>query len=210
MTTPRSNCITSSIAGYIVYAELGSIVQQLTSHPEVRAKLAAEIASKAPSGPLSLETLMAMPYLLQVVNEVKRLCPIVPAVSAKRKRRASRRVSVPAGWMVMWAVTPSHGRAERVHESDCIRSRSFLAGARRGQTSRARLRAAGAGPATGHRCPGLDSRRTSWKSSRLVLLRGYTWELPPQNYESRFQQDAAGAEGRVAGVGCARSDVRVA
>src|SRR5947207_12193691 len=38
------------IAGYIVFAELGSIAQQLTAHPDVRARLAAEISAKAPSG----------------------------------------------------------------------------------------------------------------------------------------------------------------
>src|ERR1700741_2120729 len=37
------------IAGFIVYAELGAIVQQLTAHPMVREKLAAEIVAKAPS-----------------------------------------------------------------------------------------------------------------------------------------------------------------
>jgi len=68
------------IAGFIVYAELASIVQQLTAHTDVRARLATEIEAKSPSGPLTIEKLMDMPYLLQVVSEVKRLCPIVAAV----------------------------------------------------------------------------------------------------------------------------------
>src|SRR6266545_1498875 len=60
------------IAGFIVYGELGAIVRQLTLHPEVRARLAAEIAARAAAGALTPEMLAGMPYLLQVVNEVKR------------------------------------------------------------------------------------------------------------------------------------------
>src|SRR5215212_4076460 len=48
------------IAGFIVYAELGAMVQQLTKHLEVRARLTEEIASRAASGSLTLEALAAM------------------------------------------------------------------------------------------------------------------------------------------------------
>jgi len=177
------------IAGFIVYAELGSIVQQLTAHPEVREKLAAEIAAKAPSGPLSLETLMAMPYLLQVVNEVKRLCPIVPAVFGKTKVPLQfDGVSVPAGWMVMWAVTPSH-----VAQSHYTNPTSFDPGRfspERAEDKRHEHAFApqGAGPATGHRCPGLDFATFFMEVFAVVLLRGYTWQIPPQNFEVDYSK----------------------
>ena len=93
------------IAGFIVYGELAAVVRQLTEHPDVRARLAAEI----PAGPLTLEALAGMHYLLQFVNEVKRLTPLVPVVFGKtRKPFEFDGVAVPAGWMVMWAVRPSH------------------------------------------------------------------------------------------------------
>ena len=76
------------IAGYIVFAELAAIVQQLTGHPDVRERLREEIRRLAPTGPLTVEALAAMPYLRQVVMEVKRLCPIIPASSARRGPRS--------------------------------------------------------------------------------------------------------------------------
>ena len=87
------------IAGLIVFAELAAIVQQLTLHPDVHARLEAEVAgpperaappsAEAPpperqdrrpsagaGSPLTHEALAGAPYLLQVVMEVKRLCQI--------------------------------------------------------------------------------------------------------------------------------------
>jgi cytochrome P450 len=177
------------IAGFIVYAELGSIVQQLAAHPDVREKLSAEIASKAPSGPLSLETLMTMPYLLQVVNEVKRLCPIVAAVFGKTK--APLRfdgVSVPAGWMVMWAVTPSHVAQSAYTNPTTFDPDRFSPERAEDKRHEHAFAPQGAGPATGHRCPGLDFATYFMEIFAIALLRGYTWTLPPQNYEMDFSK----------------------
>jgi cytochrome P450 len=97
------------IAGFIVYAELGEMVRRLTENPGVRSRLTEEIRTSVPSGALTLPLLAGMPYLLQVVNEVKRLCPIVAAVFGKARREfIIDGVSIPAGWMVMWAIRPSH------------------------------------------------------------------------------------------------------
>ena len=34
---------------------------------------------------------------------------------------------------------------------------------------------------TGHRCPGLDFATYFMEVFTIVLLRGFSWELPPQN-----------------------------
>jgi len=169
------------IAGFIVYGELAAIVRQLTDHPDVRARLAAEVAG---TGPLTLETLAGMHYLLQVVNEVKRLSPIVPVVFGKsRKPFEFDGVAVPAGWMVMWAVTPSHvayGVYSDPERFDPDRFSPARAEERRHEHAFAPQ---GAGPVTGHRCPGLDFATYFMAIFAVVLLRGHTWELPPQNFE---------------------------
>ncbi|HEV2719463.1 MAG TPA: cytochrome P450, partial [Thermoanaerobaculia bacterium] len=86
------------VAGFIVYGLLVALVRELTDHPEVRARI-----GDVPRGPLTLETLASMHYLLQVVNEVKRLAPIVPFVFGKSKTAFEfDGVTVPAGWMVLW------------------------------------------------------------------------------------------------------------
>src|ERR1051325_7447965 len=90
-----------AIAGFIVWAELASMVHQLTLHPDVRERLAREVQAA--------DSYSSMPYLLQVVNEVKRLCSIVPVVFGKTKEPMPiDDVTVPAGWMGLFALVPSH------------------------------------------------------------------------------------------------------
>ena len=172
------------IAGYIVYAELGAMIQQLTAHPDVRARLAAEIAEKAPSGVLSLEQLVTMPHLMQTVNEVKRLCPIIPAVFGRSKEAFEiDGLTIPAGWMVMWALRPSH--VEQSVYSDAERFDPDRFSPERAEDKRHEHAFApqGAGPAMGHRCPGLDYATYFMAVFAIVLLRRHTWELPPQSFE---------------------------
>jgi cytochrome P450 len=177
------------IAGFIVYAELGSIVRQLTDHPDVRAKLAAEIAATAPNGPLTLEKLMAMPYLLQVVNEVKRLTRIVPAVFGKTRMALEfDGVSVPAGWTVMWAVTPSHVAQSLYTNPTAFDPDRFSPERAEDQKHEHAFVPQGAGPATGHRCPGLDLATYIMEVFAVVLLRSYSWQLPPQSFEMDFSK----------------------
>jgi cytochrome P450 len=173
------------IAGFIVYAELGAMVQQLTAHPGVRSKLAAEIAAQAPSGALTLEALPRLPYLLQVVNEVKRLCPIIPAVFGKAKQIFQfDGVSVPAGWMVMWALRPSHVGQSMYTDPDRFDPDRFSPERAEEKRHEHAFAPQGAGPATGHRCPGLDFATYFMEVFTIVLLRGYTWELPEQSFET--------------------------
>jgi len=172
------------IAGYIVFAELGAMIQQLTANPDVRARLAAEINTIAPKGELTLETLMRMPYLANVVNEVKRMTPIIPAVFGKTKEGFEfEGMKVPAGWMVMWAVTPSHveqGVYDDAQKFDPDRFSPERAEDKRHEHAFAPQ---GAGPVTGHRCPGLDYATYFMEVFAVVLLRDYTWKLPAQNFD---------------------------
>lgn len=172
------------IAGYIVYAELGAIVQQLDAHAGVREKLKAEITSNMPDGAITLEQLaMSMPYLMQVVNEVKRLCPIIPAVFGRsREPFEIGGMTVPAGWMVMFALRPSHvehGVYTDPQRFDPDRFSPERAEDRRHDHA---FVPQGAGPVMGHRCPGLDYATYFMAVFAIVLLRGYTWALPPQSF----------------------------
>ncbi len=58
----------------------------------------------------------------------------------------------------------------RIHDHDS-RRRSF------------RPAPQGAGPAMGHRCPGLDYATYFIQVFAIAMLRGYTWQLPPQSFE---------------------------
>lgn len=164
------------IAGYIVWAELAAMVKQLTDHPDVAAKLRDEI--------LAATSYASMPYLLQVVNEVKRLCPIIPAVFGKTKQPMTfDGVTVPQGWMVMWAVTPSHVGHGVYSEPQRFDPDRFSAARAEDKRHEHAFAPQGAGPVTGHRCPGLDLATSIMSVFTAVLLRGYTWTLPPQNFD---------------------------
>lgn len=172
------------IAGYIIFAELGALVRQLAEHPAVRERLAEEVRTVTPTGTLTLGTLMGMRYLTQVVMEVKRMTPIIPAVFGKSRTEFDvNGVTVPAGWMVMWAVTPSHtthGVYSDAATFDPDRFGPVRAEEKRHEHA---FVPQGAGPATGHRCPGLDFATYTMQVFAVALLRSYDWTLPPQNFD---------------------------
>jgi cytochrome P450 len=172
------------IAGYIVFAELAAIVQQLTGHPDVREKLQEEIRQLAPSGALTVESLAALPYLRQVLMEVKRLCPVIPAVFGRTKTSFEiDQVTIPAGWMVMWALPAchtTHGVYSEPARFDPGRFSPERAEDRRHEHA---FVPQGAGPASGHRCAGLDFATYLMAVFAVVLLRGYDWDLPPQSFD---------------------------
>jgi cytochrome P450 len=155
------------VAGFIVFGELVAIVRQLTEHPELRAQLSAE------GNAFGEKT-------LHFVNEVKRVTPIVPVVFGKTQKEFEfDGVGVPAGWMVMWAVTPSH-TTHGVYDAPARFDPERFA---RGEERRHEHAFApqGAGPITGHRCPGLDFATLFMALFTAELLR-HTWELPPQDF----------------------------
>jgi len=170
------------IAGYIVFAELAMIVQQLTAQPEVCTRLAEEVRRLAAGGPLRLEDLVAMTYLRQVVMETKRVCPIIPAIFGKAKVSFDvDGLRVPEGWMVLWAVLPTHTTCSLYSEPARFDPGRFSAERAEDRRHEHAFVPQGAGPAIGHRCPGLDFATLLMQVFTIVLLRGFDWELPPQS-----------------------------
>ena len=164
------------IAGFIIWAELAAIVRQLTLHPDVRERLTKEVQSS--------DSYSAMPYLMQVINEVKRVCPIVPVVFGKTKEAmAFNGVTVPAGWMLLFALMPSHSTHSVYTDPDRFDPDRFSPERAEDKRHEHAFVPQGAGPVTGHRCPGFDLATFKMAVFTGVLLRGYTWELPQQNFE---------------------------
>src|SRR2546425_2949449 len=63
------------LAGGVGFAGLAAMVRELHDHTAVRERVAAEVTAQAPAGPVTPGQLRQMPYLMQVVNEVKHTCP---------------------------------------------------------------------------------------------------------------------------------------
>lgn len=165
------------IAGYIVFAELAEMVRRLSAHPDVHDRLAREIAARAPAA-LSLETLAALPYLAQVVNEVKRLCPVVPAIFGRARRTFEfEGYTIPAGAMIMWPVTPSHTTHGVFSNPDAFDPDRFSSERAEDARHTHAFVPQGAGTYTGHKCPGFDLATCVMAVFGVVLLRGYRYEL---------------------------------
>ncbi|MGH7296545.1 MAG: cytochrome P450 [Polyangiaceae bacterium] len=175
------------VAGFIVWGELAAMAMLLDRHPDVRAKVTEEVARVSKTGPVTLETLRAMPYVAQTVMEVKRLCPIVPALFGKAKTSFELGgYTIPKGWMVLLGVY-SGNLVPAIYANTSAFDPARFAGPRREQDRHEHAYAPqGPGPAEGHKCPGLDYS-TCFMSLYLVhLIRGCTWELPPQDLEYRW------------------------
>lgn len=175
------------IAGLIVFGELAAIVQQLTLHPDVRARLETEVAGlpedrksggAGAESALTHQALAGAPYLLQVVMEVKRLCPILPVVFGKARQSFEfKGRTVPAGWMVLWGLRASHLTAEIYPDPERFDPERFAPARAEHLRHPYAFVPQGAGPAQGHRCPGTDLATTLMQVFTILLLRGYTWEL---------------------------------
>lgn len=174
------------LAGYIVYAELAAMLQQLARHPEVREKAAQEVAAQSPAGAITPAQLRQLPFLLQVINEIKRTTPNVP-VSFGRARTSFELAGydIPAGWNVMMAVVE--------HNFDGIFTEPRKFDPERFSPARAEEKRhphafapQGAGSMEGHKCAGYDYSTVFMQVFAVALLRDYAWELPAQDLSLRF------------------------
>jgi cytochrome P450 len=170
------------LAGVIVFAELAAMLLELSRHPAVREKLAAEVKAAAPDGPVSPAGLRRMPYLDQVVMEVKRTTPAAP-VSFGRARAPIRigEATIPAGWNVMMAMG-AHNMNRVFSEPEKFDPDRF--GEARAEQNRHPHAFApqGAGSVLGgHKCAGYDYATVFMQVFAVLLARGYTWEVPPQD-----------------------------
>ncbi|MEA2666276.1 MAG: hypothetical protein QOI11_3220 [Candidatus Eremiobacteraeota bacterium] len=167
------------LAGFIVYAQFGATILHLSAHPEVRERLAAETASL--SAAPSAGELAANAYLVQLVDEVRRLTPIVPLVMGKARRAfVVDGFAIPAGWGVAAAVWSNDREAAAFRDPERFDPDRFGARAEHASHPYA-YTPQGAGPPEGHRCPGYDLTTVFMALFAARLVRGYTWTLPEQD-----------------------------
>jgi len=170
------------LAGVIVFAELGALVLELSRHPAVRARLLAEVKAAAPAGPVTPAQLRQMPYLDQVVMEVKRTCPNVP-VSFGRARVPVRvgELTIPAGWNVMMALGAHNLNPIFDEPAKFDPDRFGPPRAEQGRHPHAFAPQGAGSVLEGHKCAGYDYSTVFMQLFAVLLARGYTWEVPPQD-----------------------------
>ncbi len=174
------------LAGLIVYAELTATLRALYEHPEVRERLRAEVLANAPSGPIGPAQLRAMPYLMQVVDEVKRTCPNVPMSFGRAKRDIDvAGYTVPQGALVMMAIYESN--LDPIFTApDTFDPERFSP--ERDEKKRApdAFMPQGAGALTFHKCAGYDFATVMMQLFAALALRTATWDLPEQDLSLKW------------------------
>jgi cytochrome P450 len=176
------------LAGVIVFAELAAIVHELHEHAEVRERIIAEVRAQAPTGLITPAQLRQTPYLLQVVNEVKRTCPNVPmSFGRARESIELNGYVVPPGWLVMMAVGESNRNGVFTNPSIFDPERFGPARAEQQRHPHAFM-PQGAGELSGHKCAGYDFSTVMMQLFAILLVRGYTWQLPPQDLGMRWNR----------------------
>jgi cytochrome P450 len=122
----RDELITLLVAGHETTAtSLAWAVHHVLAHPEVRARLGAELASLA--GEMTPEAVMRLDVLDAVAKETLRLTPIVPLVG-RRLTRPLRigGLDLPAGIVAAPCIVLAHRRPERWPEPLAFRPERFL------------------------------------------------------------------------------------
>lgn len=166
------------LAGFIIFALFGATIVALTEHPNVRERLAASVATLSAT-PATAE-LVTNAYLMNVVDEVRRLTPIVPVVFGRARREFTvDGFTIPAGWRVAAAVWTHDREAASFTDPERFDPDRFARAA--GTVDPYAYAPQGAGPADGHRCPGFDLTTVFMALFGARLVRDLRWELPLQD-----------------------------
>lgn len=170
------------IAGYIVFAELASLLIIIARDPALYEALSTSIKASAPPGKLTLRQLASMDLLNRVVQETKRITPVVPIVCGRaRKSFVLGGFRIEEGTMLFWAPFAHHQDAAVYPKPHTFDAERFTAA--RAEQGRHPFAFApqGMGPSTGHKCPGVDYATLLMQVFTTTLLRDYTYDLPEQD-----------------------------
>ncbi len=167
--------LTSAIASFCLL---------VAQHPDVLVKLRAE-QTQFESIPLSLDSLKQMTYLEQVLREVMRLVP--PVGGGFREVVESCELNgyqIPQGWMVLYQISATHQDSDLYPQPDRFDPDRFSP--ENLQQQSADRQKYGYLPFGGgiRECLGKEFARLEMKIFAAHLLRGYQWELlPDQNLD---------------------------
>ena len=175
------------IAGLIIFAEFACTVQAITEQPAIRAKLEAEVRSVLGDGPLTIETLDAMPYLARVVLETKRACANVPVSFGRAKKDFELGgFAIKEGMFVFMSVFANNQDGKMFEAPEKFDPERFAPGRDERQRHVHAYQPQGAGKPTGHLCAGVDFSTVFMKAFTALAVRDLTWTLPAQKLDLRW------------------------
>jgi retinoid hydroxylase len=175
------------IAGFIVYALMAEGLRRLAEDPALLARVRDEVQVHAATGPLTLPGLARLRLTTHVVLEAKRHVPLVPLAFGRARRDFTcGGHRVPAGWTVYLALWLCNRDARLYRDPGRFDPDRFGPGRAEHHQHPLAFVPQGCEPATGHRCLGLDYSTFLTLAFLTLLVRGYRWELPPQDLGYRW------------------------
>lgn len=176
------------IAGFIVYGLMVDVLRWLPELPGVLERCEGEVADVVPPGrSVTMDALGRLGMCTQVVMEAKRHAPVMPlAFGRARQQFMCNGYTVPEGWNVYLALNLCSTDPAVYREPERFDPDRF--GPERAEHLRHPLAfiPQGAGPPTGHLCLGVDYSTVVVLVFLVLLVRGCTWELPPQDLGYRW------------------------
>ncbi|WP_083681022.1 cytochrome P450 [Archangium sp. Cb G35] len=151
-----------------------NLMMMLAQHPEVleRCRQEQQVAEK---GPLTLESLRAMPYLHQVIQEVMRVIPpVAGAFRVTTQDVAYGGYRIPKGWQISLSIRGTHRSAPWTSPERFDPDR--MGSERNEQKPQGAYIPFGGGPRV---CVGQHFAMVEMAVAAALLLRGYQWELVP-------------------------------
>jgi steroid delta-isomerase-like uncharacterized protein len=177
------------VAGFIVFALMAEAMRRLAEDPRLRERCREEIAANAPTGPLTAETLASMRRVAAVVMETKRLTPLVPLAFGRAARHFTcDGFDIPQGWTVYLALHLNNRDPSVFKDPERFDPDRFGLDRAEHHAHPMAFIPQGAEPPTGHRCLGLDYSTVLASAFVALLLRGYDWELPPQDLRTDWSK----------------------
>ncbi|MDQ4097345.1 MAG: cytochrome P450 [Actinomycetota bacterium] len=176
------------IAGFIVYGLIVDVLRWLPELKHVVARCEAEVAEHAPPDrPLRLEGLGRLEHCTRVVMEAKRHAPVMPlAFGRARQPFICGGFTVPEGWNVYLALNLCSTDPSVYSDPERFDPDRFGPGREEHLRHPMAFIPQGAGPPTGHRCLGVEYSTVVVLAFLALLVRDYTWELPPQDLGYRW------------------------
>ena len=162
-----------------VIGGLAFLMMWLGRKPDVAERARQELAENLPSGPLTLAAVKKLPYLDRITKEVRRASTVLPITffGTVVRNLEYKGMNIPKGHRALGCIGLTTHDATTFADPDAFDPERWLNPTPEQQ--RAWIPHGGGVHSAGHRCAGEELATLMMKVLAIHLLRGYTWQLSP-------------------------------
>jgi cytochrome P450 len=180
----RAQMVHNFFAAYgNIFRVLALMCMSLAQNPGVMERARKEVMEQAPHGTLSLNSLSLLTYLDRVVREVRRHNRIFASTFFDRVTVPVEYngYQIPGGWKAIGGIFTTMQDNSVFTHPRLFDPERFSPERAEDQKKPNSYIPQGGGPMEGHRCPAEDLTTILMKAVAALLLRGYAWQLLPQD-----------------------------